>query len=209
MKKKRIKIIILTAAIVCVMAAGGIMAYFTDEESVSNTFTVGKISLEIQEPNWNPDEAKDITPMKNISKDPRIKNNGVNPEFVFVKIAVPCKKIVTVNADGSRNEAKETELYQYEVNEGWMEILEPEKDEKAGTVTHLYAYGTEQECTELVKDAVTEVVFDSVTFVNAVEGQELEMGACDIGVSAYGIQTTDLDGGKTAPLDVWSILQAG
>ncbi|MEI3218583.1 MAG: SipW-dependent-type signal peptide-containing protein [Lachnoclostridium sp.] len=45
MNNKRIRIVILVAAITGMMAVGSIMAYFTDGESVSNTFTVGKISL--------------------------------------------------------------------------------------------------------------------------------------------------------------------
>ena len=79
--------------------------------------------------------------------------------------------------------------------------------EEEETVTHLYVYGTETACTELAKDAVTPTLFDSVTFVNVVEGQELETSANDIVVNAYGIQTTDINGGKTNPSDVWSVLK--
>ena len=207
MNNKRIRIVILVAAITGMMAVGSIMAYFTDGESVSNTFTVGKIALELQEPNWNPDEAKNITPMKNILKDPQVKNSGVNPEFVFLEITVPCKNVVTANADGSRKESQEMELYKYEINEGWTQLGVPQKDEEEETVTHLYVYGTETACTELAKDAVTPTLFDSVTFVNVVEGQELETSANDIVVNAYGIQTTDINGGKTNPSDVSSVLK--
>ena len=52
----------------------------------------------------------------------------------------------------------------------------------------------------------TPPVFGSVTFANVIEDQGLEGQIQSITVNAYGIQTTDIDGGKTAPEAVWSIL---
>ena len=59
--KKRMKTMIAATAMIGVLAIGGISAYFTDGDTATNTFTVGKVSIDLQEPNWNP--PKDITPV--------------------------------------------------------------------------------------------------------------------------------------------------
>lgn len=74
--KKRMKTMIAATAMIGVLAIGGISAYFTDGDTATNTFTVGKVSIDLQEPNWNP--PKDITPNQEIKKDPQIKNDGIN-----------------------------------------------------------------------------------------------------------------------------------
>ncbi len=45
------------AVLAVLFTAGSTVAYFTDYENVSNNFTVGDISLKLQEPNW--DEEKE------------------------------------------------------------------------------------------------------------------------------------------------------
>lgn len=180
------------------------MAYFTDGDTATNTFTVGKISLDLQEPNWEP--PTDITPNQEIEKDPQVKNDGTNDEFVFVEVVVPYANVVTANEDGTKNAAADTELFSYDVNEGWTEMGIGTKDEEDKTVTHRYVYGTAEACTALGKNATTPALFDSVTFANVVEDQNLEDSMQNIIINAYGIQTTDLNGDKTAPDDVWAVL---
>ena len=41
------------AVLAVLFTAGSTVAYFTDYENVSNNFTVGDISLKLQEPNWD------------------------------------------------------------------------------------------------------------------------------------------------------------
>ena len=206
MNFKRIRLFILAAAIVGVVAAGGVSAYFTDADTSVNTFTVGKISLDLQEPGWNPAEAENLTPGKEITKDPQIKNDGDNPAFIFAEIAVPYQNLVTVNADGSKNAAKEIELFSYKLNDGWTELGTGKRNQTDKMITHLYVYGNSNKCKELAVGDTTPPVFGSVTFANVIEDQGLEGQIQSITVNAYGIQTTDIDGGKTAPEAVWSIL---
>ncbi|MCI7181085.1 MAG: SipW-dependent-type signal peptide-containing protein [Schaedlerella sp.] len=206
MNFKRIRLFILAAAIVGLVAAGGVSAYFTDADTAVNTFTVGKISLDLQEPGWNPAEAENLTPGKEITKDPQIKNDGDNPAFIFAEIAVPYQNLVTVNADGSKNAAKEIELFSYKLNDGWTELGTGKRNQTEKMITHLYVYGNSNKCKELAVGDTTPPVFGSVTFANVIEDQGLEGQIQSITVNAYGIQTTDIDGGKTAPEAVWSIL---
>ena len=74
MKKK----IMAAALAVCMMAtlvAGMTLAYFTDTESKTNTFTVGNVDITLTEPSWLGDTSEDavrLIPGKTIAKDPTI-----------------------------------------------------------------------------------------------------------------------------------------
>ena len=204
--KMNVKAAVLAFAMIAVMMIGGISAYFTDGDTATNTFTVGKISLDLQEPNWDEDKAKDITPNQTIKKDPQILNDGINDEFVFLEVIVPYENVIVANEDGTRKPAADTELYYYTVNNGWAEIATI-KDAATKTVTHLYVYGTADKCTALKKDVTTPTLFDTVTFVNLVEDQGLEEATLDIVINAYGIQTTNVNGGTVDPDMIWDVIE--
>lgn len=234
MKKRNLKIAATACAMAGVLAVGGIMAYFTDGDTATNTFTVGKVSIDLQEPNWDPDDVTEITPEQDIQKDPQIKNDGINDAYVFIEVTVPTKNVVTANDDGSKNTAADTELFSWDVNPGWVQVgnvkENTEKDDDGNDVcvshTYLYAYGTETAMTALPatdvdgteeKENITATLFDYVRFANVVEDQNLEGTDLSIVVNAYAIQTTDInDGdttidsddiaGKVAPDAVWEVL---
>ena len=200
------KLTVIALMLVAIMAVGMVSAYFTDADTATNTFTIGKISLDLQEPNWDPDEPGPLTPNQTITKDPQIKNDGVNDEYVFLTVSVPYENIVTANADGTKNTAADTELFSYTIKEGWVQIGSESKDATAKTVSRTYAYGTAAEMTELSAGSLTPALFDSVTFCNAVEDQGLEGSTKDIVITAYGIQTENVNGGKTDPANVWTVV---
>ena len=81
--KNNMKKILLLTGVLCLASVGGVSAYLTDYDKVSNQFTVGKVDVELTEDNWKPDDHKKIEPGKVISKDPRIKNTGIF--FISVK----------------------------------------------------------------------------------------------------------------------------
>jgi predicted ribosomally synthesized peptide with SipW-like signal peptide len=209
------KLSALSLAMVGAMAVAGVSAYFTDADTATNTFTVGKVSMDLQEPNWDP--PTDITPNEEFAKDPQIKNDGINEEYVFMEVVVPYANVVTANADGSRNAKADTELFIYEVNDGWVELeAQMVKDEDAKTVTHLYAYAPalNQGMTSLGKDVTTPTLFDYIRFANVIEDEGLEGETKHVVVNAYGIQTNFLtdatldgaDDGIDTPAEVWSVL---
>ena len=75
MKKKSILLAATAVMLVCAMSIGGMLAYFTDTDTEKNTFTVGKVEIELTEPNW--DEAEEaefnkLIPTREIPKDPTI-----------------------------------------------------------------------------------------------------------------------------------------
>lgn len=206
MKNNKLRTTLLVSSMVGVMLIGGIAAYFTDADTATNEFTMGKISLDLQEPSWDPENGKDVTPNKVIIKDPQIKNDGINNEFVFLEVTIPYANVVTANDDGTKNPTADTNLFSYTVNSGWVQIGNAVKNTERNTMTYLYVYGSSTECTTLAPNAITPTLFDTVKVANVVEDQGLETLTKQIVVNAYGIQTTDINGGKTEPEKVWEVL---
>lgn len=89
MKKK----IMAAALAICMMAtlvAGMSLAYFTDTDSKTNTFTVGNVDITLTEPSWLGDTSEDavrLIPGKTIAKDPTITvAQGSQTAYTFMKV---------------------------------------------------------------------------------------------------------------------------
>lgn len=205
----RKKLVLTAIVLILILAIGGILAYFTDVETKTNTFQMGNIDIIVEEPSWpGNDEVVNIIPNQEVPKDPQITNNGTNDVYAFVKVVVPYEN-VTLEGQSAKTEQ---ELFTYTVNEGWVEVGAAEKNTTDKTVTHVYAYAEGSEVKALLKNETTPAVFDKIKFVNmketeftnsAVQSQEL-----NVVVSGYGIQTTDLGTESKVPADIWSLLQA-
>lgn len=217
LQKNRGKLLVIVLTMVFALGVAGISAYFTDADTATNTFTIGDISLDLQEPGWdptpeNPDDPdvpgdpNDVTPNEEIEKDPQILNDGENDMYVFLKVEMPYAELVTANADGTKNDAAWMEMFTYEINDGWVKVGETVIDKDAGTSTQVYAYAVDDELVALVPEQRTVALFDSVTFQNVVEDQGLEGSVEEIVITAYGIQTSNINGGKTDPAGVWEVI---
>lgn len=211
MKKK--KTILAALVLLLVVAVGGTIAYFTDTDTKTNTFTIGNVDISLTEDGWDaladannndiPDVAEDMMPGESVTKDPTINNLSTkNPAYVFAKVEVPCTTIV---APATTSE----ELYTYTTNAGWTELSSAAVAcTSGGTATHVYYYGTGGTLTALAKAAnastptpTSNPVFSSVTLRSTLKGNEGLTGNKNIVVTGYGIQTEGLT--STAPADVW------
>ena len=202
-RKNNMTLMIIIAAAAVLFIAGSTFAYFTDSVDASNKFTVGDISLELHEPEWNENNGKNLVPCQTVKKDPEVLNDGVNDAFVFMSVDVPYADIRTANEDGTLNSAADTELFTYEINEGWKEIASEKAD---GIVEHVYAYtGDGSDMKKLKPGEKTPSLFDSVTFANVVEGEIDSNAALDIDVRSYGIQAENI-GNSSVPEHIWSVL---
>lgn len=103
MKKK---VLLITAVVaILAIAVSGTLAYFTAEDSATNTFTIGSIKIEVYENNKATEddtiEFGKLTPVVNvkqpsedesyIQKAVDVKNTGDNSAYIRVHIAVPSK----------------------------------------------------------------------------------------------------------------------
>lgn len=180
MKKNTVKIMTL-AGILCLASVGGVSAYLTDYEKASNEFTVGKVDIELKEPEWKPEENKKIEPSKVIHKDPQITNTGTNDAFVYMEVSIPMANVEAAAENGERLGKKVQELFYFEAKDSWMQLSVQNTESRR---TYTYAY------TKILKPQETsEALFDTVKFLNLIEGQ-LDGQTFEIPVRAYAIQTS-------------------
>ena len=89
MSKRKILLLALAACMVAILAIGGTLAYFTDTEDATNTFTVGNVDITLTEPNWEGSgsvDAPEVYPTEPLAKDPTVENTGANPCFVRISV---------------------------------------------------------------------------------------------------------------------------
>ena len=188
--KKQLLRAMIACGLVVSVAAGGTVAYLTDAETATNTFTVGKVKIDLEEPGYpgnDSDEVKNIIPNQEIVKDPQIENTGNNDALVFLRVEVP-QEMFTDEDDGT-GEQKKQDLFRLKgISDQW-ELLRTEtvtrEDWKAKTS---YVYGYKK---TLGKDATTDKLFQKVQMKNAVES-DLSGNVEDIIVTACAIQATDI-----------------
>lgn len=212
MKKNRT--IIAAVVLLLVLAVGGAVAYFTDSEQKTNTFTIGSVDITLTEDGWDaladnnnndiPDAAEDMMPGESVTKDPLINNVSTkNPAYVFIKVVVPCTTIV---APATTSE----EIFTYTVNAGWTELSSAAVScSSGGNATHVYYYGSNGALTQLDKAAdsstptsTTNPLFSTISLRSTLKGNEGLTDQKQVVITGYGIQTTGLS--STTPADVWA-----
>ena len=124
--KKKILTLALVVALIAIMV-GGTLAYFTADDEVTNTFTIGSVKIEI----WENEEVTDkdtiefddpLTPIVNTTnpsaddsyqdKVVKVKNTGVNDAYIRTHIAIPTALVdylvLDVDANGWTQQADST-----------------------------------------------------------------------------------------------------
>ncbi len=87
--KRKVLALTLCVAMLAIAIVGGSLAYFSDSAEKTNTFTVGNVSIVLNEPNWDTTGAKeafDVYPGEALAKDPTVTNDGKNPCFVRISV---------------------------------------------------------------------------------------------------------------------------
>lgn len=197
MTKQKVVTFFAVSALCGAMAIGSSMAYLTDHDSVTNKFSVGKVDIEGQEPNYTPDpdgKTNNILPTQVIKKDPQIKNVGKNDAYVYIDVSIPIAKVITVDAAGNRlngGVAKDTELFtQNNVSKKWTLMY----NKRVGdNMVYTYSYNE-----ILAPGKTTDPVFNSLTAANIIEGQ-LDGKDLNVPVRYYAIQELNTGEGTTIP----------
>lgn len=107
--KKKIVALCLCVALLAVAIAGASLAYFTDKTgSLTNTFTVGKVAIKLDETTG---ENYHVVPGTEIAKDPKVTvEANSEASYVFVKV------------EESQDFAALAEKLTYGMAEGWTEL---------------------------------------------------------------------------------------
>ena len=202
--RRKLGTIIGICGICGALAIGGASAYLTGHDTQKNTFTVGEVTIDLEEPEWDklpdedddgvPDECEDLYATQTVKKDPQVTNTGNNPAWIYLQVEVPCANVITADADGNRlNEGQptKTQLFTYDINSDWELIGELSTEADKNT----YLYATKQ---TIAPGAKTSTLFDSVTFANIVEGQIPSGTIEEININAYAIQEGNTGSNKEA-----------
>jgi len=70
--KKGLTLVILSVVLIAVIALSGTIAYFTDFDEVTNTFVMGNVKIDLDEPNWNEEDGLNLLPGNVRTKDPTV-----------------------------------------------------------------------------------------------------------------------------------------
>ncbi len=188
--KKKLTLAIAACALTLTLAFGGTMAYMTDSEGVTNTVTVGQVSIDLEEPGYpgnDSDEVKNVIPNQEVIKDPQVENTGINDALVFLRVEIPLETY-TDEDDGTWTQKKQDLFRLKDVSDQW-ELLRTETitgtDGKEKTS---YVYGYKK---ALAKNSTTDKLFQKVQMKNAMES-DLSGNVEDIVVTACAIQATDI-----------------
>ncbi len=190
--KKNKKLFVLAALFLAVFAVGGTLAYLTDTtDPETNTFTFGKVEIELDEGDWDSTNATDLAPGDEVTKEPSVKvKDGSKDAFVFIEVTMPAKigdkDVLTLSAiDTSKWTTVSTQGY-----------------------TTVYAYGSSSAMTKVSANGATDKLFEKVTVNGALSGEELATlgdNGANIVVKAYAIQADNVTG---TPTEVWATLQS-
>ena len=216
--KKR-KTIIAAIILLLLFIIGGAIAYFTDTDEATNTFTIGNVEIEVVETAWDalpdadndgiPNDAEDMMPGETVTKDPKIHNlSNTNSAYVFMKVVSPCSTGANITVNNVSTPTPVREFVTYTANSGWY-LMTPSNSCTNGSVTRIYAYGSSTEMTELTKNDAnattdeTPTLFDSITLNPLLDGSEQVLtGNKNVVITGYAIQKEGIT--ATSPTAVWT-----
>ena len=106
MNKKKILSLTLILCVAAIMVVGGTLAYFTDTDNATNTFTMGNVDIDLWESDVEKDDTGDYQPIDDtkiddgndyedvfpgqfISKDPTVTNEGSYDAYLRVTVEMP------------------------------------------------------------------------------------------------------------------------
>ena len=209
-KRKSIAVAIV---LLLILLIGGMIAFFTDNDTRTNVFTLGKdVNITLTEnSDWEQDttgsgnnytysEANAIHPGKNVAKAPQINNISTDtPAYVFAEVIVPC---YSPNATGDAT----TPLFNLIDSNG--NVLNTTVGSSGNSGWTLTAMTTLAKASSAETPTSTVPVFNSVTLKNTITGAEAATASTtpNIVVNAYGIQIDNL--GATAPLEIFALFNA-
>ena len=111
--KKKILVLCLVVALAVTAVVGGTLAYFTDKDAETNTFTVGNVKIDLIEQQKGAqgledfDNDKVLVPgtsdVNAVSKIVTVKNTGANAAWVWVDLKIPA---YLVSSEYPTNESK-------------------------------------------------------------------------------------------------------
>ena len=201
MKKSKVLLLMLCTVALSVGVTFGTLAYLTDTEAVTNTFTVGQVHISLDEADVKPDGTYEtdktarvieneyhLIPGHTYIKDPTIYVGNDSEEcYLFVKVENGIKNIETT--DAAKTVAGQMAA------KGWVEI---------DANKHIYVLDKNGDKTYTVFKGAEVVVFDNFTIAgdgvnnDDIAKYDTEKNQTVIEVTAYAIQAAGFDNANLA-----------
>lgn len=197
--KTRSKALLLTLCAVLLVAATifGTMAYLTSTDTVTNTFTVGKVNIKLDEAKANPDgtlvegaervkanEYK-LLPGHTYNKDPMVTVLS-GSESSYVKMTVTFSKANELDAIFAPDGADMLKIFNGYDAANWI-AKGNTKDATANTRTYEFWY--KEAVAAPTADVALDALFDSITVPGEITNEQLAtIEGMTITVNAYAIQ---------------------
>lgn len=190
--KKKIMTLSLVVALAATAVIGGTLAYFTDTEEETNTFTVGNVDITLTEPEWNADDAV-LIPGREIAKDPTITVEADSQRaytFMEVQLSDDFADLLQTYADAKEYDLSDEEdrnalIEAWFVSEVSPKVMSVDLADKSLILGVLSP-----------KDPGESVTyFDAVTVPTDVDQTMIkENGTYEIYITAYAIQAEGFEG---------------
>lgn len=197
--KTRSKALLLTLCAVLLVAATifGTMAYLTSTDTVTNTFTVGKVNIKLDEAKANPDgslvanadrvkanEYK-LLPGHTYNKDPMVTVLS-GSESSYVKMTVTFSKANELDAIFAPDGADMLKIFNGYDADNWI-AKGNTKDATANTRTYEFWY--KEAVAAPTANVTLDALFDSITVPGEITNEQLAtIEGMTITVNAYAIQ---------------------
>lgn len=197
--KTRSKALLLALCAVLLVAATifGTMAYLTSTDTVTNTFTVGKVNIKLDEAKANPDgslvanadRVKEnqykLLPGHTYNKDPMVTVLS-GSESSYVKMTVTFSKAKELDAIFAPDGADMLKIFNGYDAANWI-AKGNTKDATANTRTYEFWY--KEAVAAPTADVALDALFDSITVPGEITNEQLAtIERMTITVNAYAIQ---------------------
>lgn len=197
--KTRSKALLLTLCAVLLVAATifGTMAYLTSTDTVTNTFTVGKVNIKLDEAKANSDgtlvegaervkaNSYKLLPGHTYNKDPMVTVLS-GSESSYVKMTVTFSKANELDAIFAPDGANLTSIFSGYDAANWI-AKGNTKDATANTRTYEFWY--KEAVAAPTADVALDALFDSITVPGEITNEQLAtIEGMTITVNAYAIQ---------------------
>ena len=214
--KTKSKILLLMLCAVALVAASvlGTLAYLTSQDTVTNTFTVGKVQIKLDEAKANADgslvpnadrvkeNSYKLLPGLTYNKDPMV-TVLEGSERSYIKMTVTFSKAAELDAIFAPNGADMTSIFNGYDGANW---IAKGNTEDTGANTRTYEFWYKEAVAAPDADVPLDALFDSITVPGTITGDQLAtIAGMTITVNAYAIQA---DGFADAA-DAWDNFKFG
>jgi len=197
------------AVLLVVASVMGTLAYLTDTESVTNTFTVGKVQIDLNETDVDGKNGTKANEYKLIpgipqTKDPTVTiEAGSEPSYVFMEVKVENLKELTEVLTGAEYWANDIFLLQnltdYDVADGWKFMAADGAKVGDQNGTYRFVYNDTPDTLD-DKAKTLPALFETITLPgDEFDSTDMEgLGSVVVTVNAYAIQAAGFDTAEAA-----------